>query len=145
MKIIAGSVIALALLGVAPTFGVEKDPTGALPRYNVNTEIDFRGTIVKVREATASDAYAGIYLTIQAKTDTFEVYLGPANFIKLIDLKLRPGLKDVAVTGSRVRFEENDLVLAREVRMDNTVFALRDGKGVPNWIWSTVGALPTGF
>lgn len=146
MKIIAGSVIALTLMsGVAPVLGSEKEPTGARPTYNVNTEIDFSGNIVKVREATAADAFPGTYVTIQVRTGVVEVYLGPANFIKLLDLKLRPGLKDVAVTGSKVIFEGNDLVLAREVRIDTTIFSLRDRKGVPNWIWSGLGAIPTGL
>ena len=146
MKIIAGSVIALTLMsGAVPAFGSEKEPTGARPTYNVNTEMDFTGNIVKVREATANDAFAGTYVTIQVRTGVLEVYLGPANFIKLLDLKLRPGPKVVAVTGSRVTFEGNDLVLAREVRVDNTVFSLRDRKGVPSWIWSGLGAIPTGL
>lgn len=146
MKIIAGSAIALALmLGVAPTFGSEKDPTSTLPNYNVKTELNFSGTIAKVRDLPAGNALAGIYVTIQARAETLEVYLGPADFVKLMKLNVRPGLRDVGVTGSKVRYEGNDLVLARELRFENLVFSLRDEKGVPNWLWATLGAIPTGF
>jgi len=132
-------------LGVAPIFGGGKDPTVGLPQYSVKTEVHFIGTIAKVREVPVGEAFAGIHLTIQAKGDPFEVYLGPADFIKLMGLQLHPGVKDVAITGSKVKFEGNDLVLARELSIDHTVLSLRDEKGFPNWIWAAVGAIPTGF
>jgi len=146
MKIIVGSAIALALtLGVAPGFGGGKDPTVGLPQYNLKTETNFVGTIAKVREVPIGEAFAGIHVTMQSKSETIEVYLGPADFIKLMGMPLRPGVKDVTVIGSKVKFEGSDLVLARELRIDHTELLLRDEKGFPNWIWAAVGAIPTGF
>jgi len=148
MKIIAGSAIAVALMfsrGVTPAFGGGKDLATGVPQYNVKTEVDFIGAIVKVREVPRGEAFAGIHLTIQSKSDAIEVYLGPADFIKLMDMPLRAGLKDVGVTGSKVKFEGNDLVLARELRIDKTVLSLRDEKGFPNWLWATRGESTGGF
>jgi len=142
MKIIASSALAWALVlsrGVTPAFGGGKDAAGDVPQYNTKTEVDFVGTIVKVREVSRAEAFAGIHLTIQSKGDAIEVYLAPADFIKLMDMPLRAGLKDVTVIGSRVKFEGSDLVLARELRVDKTVLSLRDEKGFPNWLWTTRG------
>jgi hypothetical protein len=138
MKTIASSVMAVALVvGITPVFGGDSDPA-RVPQYNVKTEIEFRGTIAKMREVPPGNAYAGVHLTIQtAKSETFEIYLGPADFIKFVGMPLRQGLKDVTVIGSKVKFEGNDLVLARELRVENSVFSLRDEKGFPNWLWIT--------
>jgi hypothetical protein len=139
MKTIAGSVIAVALLfGATPAFSGEKDLASAVPQYNTKTEVELRGTILKVNEVAPGEAFAGIHLTIQTKTNaTFDVFVGPADFIKLMKMPFRPGVKDVGVTGSKVKFEGNDLVLAREVRIDNIFLTLRDEKGFPNWLWAT--------
>ncbi len=144
MKIIAGSVITLALMTGLPAFGGEKDPGGAVPQYNVKTEVDFKGTIVKVREVPAGNAYAGVHLTIQSKADTFEVYLGPADFIQMMQVQLNPGEKNVGVTGARVKFEGEELVLARELRIGNMVLTLRDEKGFPSWLWLTRTGITSG-
>jgi hypothetical protein len=138
MKTIAGSVIAAALLlGVTPAFGGEKDLASAVPQYNTKTEVEFRGTILKVDEIAPGNSFAGVHLTIQTKTNaTFDVFLGPADFIKLMKMPFRPGVKDVGVTGSKVTFEGKEMVLAREVRIDNIFLTLRDEKGFPNWLWA---------
>jgi hypothetical protein len=61
-----------------------------------------------------------------------------------MDVPLRAGSKDVGVTGSKVKFDGNDLVLARELRVGKTVLSLRDEKGFPNWLWVTRG-ITSGF
>ena len=104
MKIITGSAIALGLMfslpwGVTPVFGGDKDSAGGVPQYNRKTEVDFTGTIVKVGEVPAGEAFVGIHLTIQTKGEAIEVFLGPADFIKLMAMPLRPGLKDVGIAG----------------------------------------------
>jgi hypothetical protein len=147
MKIIASSALAWALIlsrGVTPAFGGGKDAAIDVPQYNIKTEVDFIGAIAKVREVPRGEALAGIHLTIQSKGDAIEVYLGPADFIKLMDVPLRAGSKDVGVTGSKVKFDGNDLVLARELRVGKTVLSLRDEKGFPNWLWVTRG-ITSGF
>jgi hypothetical protein len=144
MKIMVGAVMTLAL--VASAFGGGKDPAaGAPPQYNVKSEIDFVGTIVKVSEVPAGEAFAGIHLTMQSKGDAIEVYLAPADFMKLMAVPLHPGMKLVGITGSKVKFEGNDLVLARELRSEKTVLILRDETGFPNWLWARPGIATGGF
>jgi hypothetical protein len=142
MKTILGAVITLAM--ITPAFGGGKDPAPAVPQYNVKSETDFVGTILKVREVPAGEAFAGIHLTIQAKGEPIDVFIGPADFIKLMALPLKAGLKDVGITGSKVKFEGNDLVLARELRIEKTVLSLRDETGFPNWLWGARNGIATG-
>ncbi len=142
MKIILGAVMTLAM--ITPAFGGGKDPAAGVPQYNVKAETDFVGTILKVREVPVGEAFAGIHLTIQAKGDPIDVFLGPADFIKLMAMPLHVGMKDVGITGSRVKFEGNDLVLARELRIEKTVLSIRDETGFPNWLWLTRTGIATG-
>jgi len=143
MKTILGAVIALAL--ITPAFGGGKDPDAGVPQYNVKSQTDFVGTIVKVREVPAGEAFAGTHLTMLAKGENIDVFLGPTDFIKLMAMPLKAGLKDVGITGSKVKFEGNDLVLARELRIEKTVISLRDETGFPNWLWGARNGISTGF
>jgi hypothetical protein len=144
MRTIASSALTVMLgIWASPAFCADKDLTG-VAQYDTKTEIDFSGTLVKVNEVASGNDFAGIYVTLQTKTDSFEVYLGPTAFIKRLGVPLRPGLKDFAVTGSKVKAAAGELVLAREVRVEKTAFLLRDSKGVPNWLWNAP-ELPTGF
>ena len=147
MKTILGAVMTLAvslLFGMTPAFGGGTDPAAGVPQYNVKSETDFVGSILKVREIPTGEAFAGIHLTMQVKNETIEVFLGPTDFIKLMAMPLRNGLKDVGITGSKVKFEGNDLVLARELRIEKTVLSIRDETGFPNWLWATRTGIATG-
>ena len=42
---------------------------------------------------------------------------------------------EIALTGSKVKLEEANLVLAREVEKGDDMLILRDGKGAPVWNW----------
>jgi hypothetical protein len=42
---------------------------------------------------------------------------------------------EVALTGSKVKQDTSDLVLAREVVKGTDALVLRDEKGVPVWNW----------
>jgi len=42
---------------------------------------------------------------------------------------------EVKAVGSKVKFENKDIVLAREVRTGRDTLTLRDAKGSPQWLW----------
>ena len=147
MKTIASSVMSLALIcGAAQAFGGDTAFAGN-PQYNVKTVIDFKGTVEKVRVVPVGEAFAGVHLTIKVtKTgDIQEIFVAPVDFLKFMDVTFHAGMKDVSVTGSKVKFEGNDLVLAREVRIENVVLSLRDEQGFPNWLWLKQSGPTTGF
>lgn len=148
MKSIASSVMTLALvLGAAQAFGGDKDPDSNAPQYNVKTEVAIKGTVEKVRVVPVGEAFAGVHITLKViKTgESQDVFISPAEFLKFMDVTFHAGMKDVTVTGSKVKFEGNDLVLAREARIENVVLSLRDEKGFPNWLWITHSGPTTGL
>jgi hypothetical protein len=63
-----------------------------------------------------------------------DVYLCPKSFFDDMGMSFAKG-DEIAITGSKVKQGETDLILAREIVKGNDTFALRDGKGEPVWSW----------
>jgi hypothetical protein len=148
MNRIASSLITLLFaFSASSTFGGDKDAPAPTPSYDPKTEREFVGPISDIHEIS-SGALQGVYLTIKTRTDTVAVYLGPADFIKVIDVQFRDEFKNgntVKAIGVKVKFESKDIVLAREVGMSQITLTLRDAKGAPQWLWMTNPDDPTGF
>jgi hypothetical protein len=133
MKLIAGSLLTM-LLGFAGS---------PAPVYDAKTEVGFIGNVSGVRE-TSKGELKGVYLTVKTKNEEFDVYLGPSMFVDIFGVNFKKGA-EVTFTGSKVKFEDQDLILAREVHIDNTVLILRDAKGIPQWLWMLKRDVPTGL
>jgi hypothetical protein len=63
-----------------------------------------------------------------------DVYLCPKSFFDDMGMSFVKG-DEIAITGSKVKQGETDLILAREIVKGNDTFALRDEKGEPVWSW----------
>jgi len=74
------------------------------------------------------------HLLVKTGTDTVDVYLCPKSFLDDMGVSFSKG-DEIALTGSKVKQGEADLILAREVVKGNDTFVLRDDKGNPVWSW----------
>ena len=123
------------LLPVALVFGAGTLKTIPAPAYNVATEFNTMVTIEDVREVPKDEILDGIHLTVKSKNDAFDVYVGPSAFVKQFDVAFKKG-GEIELTGSRVKVQGEDLVLAREIRHGHVTLILRDKTGWPNWDWT---------
>ena len=139
MNRIASSLVTVVLATAA--FGGGKDQAPAEPVYDVKTEVQIDAAVSGVKEVSTG-ALKGVFLSVKSKSETMEIYLGPADFVKMFDVKFKNG-DEVVVTGSKIKFEERDVVLAREVEIGKIILRLRDQKGTPNWLW--LKQIPTGL
>jgi hypothetical protein len=71
---------------------------------------------------------------LKTDADTVDVYLCPQSFLVDMGVSFSKG-DGVALTGSKVKQGEVDLILAREVVRVNETLVLRDEKGNPVWNW----------
>ena len=71
-------------------------------------------------------------MLVKTGTDTVDVYLCPKFFLDDMGVSFSKG-DEIALTGSKVKQGEADLILAREVVKGNDTLVLRDGKGNPVW------------
>ncbi len=102
------------------------------PAYNPSTVVNVWGTITAVRQAPAGSPLEGVHLTVKAKTGTFDVYLGPADFLRIFKTNFPVG-SEVEVMGSKVKVDNADVILTREVGVGFADITLRDASGMPEW------------
>jgi hypothetical protein len=102
------------------------------PRYDVATVIDVDATVMDLREVARNNPLSGLHLTVKIESDTIDVFLGPVDFLKEFEITFAKGDK-LEIIGSKVKFGGAHIVLARQVRRDETTLYLRDAKGKPHW------------
>jgi hypothetical protein len=123
--------LAIALLSPLALFA-QRTPEGILPKYDLSTEITVKGTVEEVKLPLKGHEKEIAYLLVKTGTDTVNVYLCPESFLDEMGVSFSKG-DEVAITGSKVKQDANDLILAREVVKDTDTLVLRDGKGKPVW------------
>jgi len=129
------AIFASSLLPVVMVFGAETLKKAPAPAYNLATELHMMVTIEGVRKVPKDEILDGIHLTVKSKNDVFDVYVGPATFVNIFDFTFEKG-DEIELTGSRVKVQGEDLVLAREIRRGRVTLILRDKTGWPNWDWN---------
>jgi hypothetical protein len=102
------------------------------PVYDTATVIDVMATVVDTWEVRKPDRLDGIYVTVQMSSGMLDVYLGPADFVRMFGVIFARGDK-VELIGSRVMTENGEIVLAAEVYSRDATLILRDKDGTPYW------------
>jgi DNA/RNA endonuclease YhcR with UshA esterase domain len=129
------SVVALFLL--MPASGAQKNDEG--PKYDVAKEVTIKGSVEEIKEVPNPKGQIGIYLMVKSGADVVEVRLCPNSFLKEFEVVFKKG-DQLTITGSKVKVEDKEVVLAREIENGNNKLVLRDKQGVPVWTWLTKGA-----
>jgi hypothetical protein len=60
------------------------------------------------------------------------VHLGPAWYLDNQEIKFSVG-EEVEVVGSVVKYDDEDIIIAREITREDGVLVLRDKDGFPYW------------
>lgn len=102
------------------------------PAYNPAAVVDVDGTIAAVRQVPAGNPMQGVHLTVKTKAAAFDVYLGPADFMRIFKTNFRVG-DEVEVSGSKVKSGANYVILTREIEVAGADLTLRDASGAPDW------------
>lgn len=134
----SGAVVCLAAMFLlAPLVMAQKTAAGA-PKYDVAKEVTIKGTLEEIKEVPNPKGQIGIYLMVKSGGDVLEVRLCPNSFFKEFEVAFNKG-DQLTITGSKVRVDEKDVILAREIECGNNKIVLRDKQGVPVWMWLTKG------
>ena len=103
-------------------------------KYDPHTETKMKGTVEEVRLPPKGSEKEIAHLLVKNGTESVDVYLCPRSFLEEMGVAFSKG-DEIAVTGSKVKQDGADLVLAREVVKGNDTLVLRDDKGNPVWTW----------
>jgi hypothetical protein len=106
----------------------------SLPKYDLATEAKMKGTVEELKLPDKGSEKEGARLTLKTTDATINVYLCPKSFLDDMGSTLAKG-DEVNLTGSKVKQDGTDLILAREVVKGTDTLVLRDDKGKPVWNW----------
>src|SRR5947207_9065507 len=131
-------VLLLVLLAVvfgAPALAQKNRTAPASPpKYDLKTEAKFKGTVADLQLPPKGSEKEIAHLVLKNGADAVDVYLCPQAFLADMGFSFSKG-DEIALTGSKVKQGEADLILAREVVKGNDTLVLRDEKGSPVWSW----------
>jgi DNA/RNA endonuclease YhcR with UshA esterase domain len=138
LKLVALAVPLMSLVMLAPALA--GNSTAETPKYDVAKEVTIKGTVEEVKEVPNPKGQAGIHLMVKSGTEIVEVRLCPNSFLKEFEVVFNKG-DELTITGSKVKAEDKEVILARVIESGNNKITLRDAKGVPVWTWLTKGGM----
>ena len=104
------------------------------PKYDPTAEAKFKVTVQDLKLPAKGNEKDAAHLLVKSGDDTIDIYLCPKSFLDDMGATFAKG-DEVTVTGSKIKHDGSDLVLAREVVKGTDTLMLRDDKGKPVWNW----------
>jgi hypothetical protein len=125
--------ILVALLGFVPAPAQQAPAKLAvsLP-CNFQSEVKIKGTVADIKLIGTGANTKVARLVVTTGAESIEVFLCPKSFLDDMGVSFSKG-DEVEITGSRVRDDDLDEMLAREVVKGNDTVVLRDKQGKPVW------------
>jgi len=117
-------------LGILLAQKASSPPTA--PKYDLQTEVKIKGVVLELK--TAEKTKDLLHMMVKSGEETIDVSLCPKSYLDEMGTTFAKG-DEIALTGSKVKVDEANLVLAREVNKGEEMLMLRDGKGVTVWNW----------
>ena len=102
------------------------------PKYDSHTETKIKGTVQEVKSPPKGSEKEIVHLLVKNGTEIVDVYLCPKSFLEEMGVGFSKD-DEIVVTGSKIKQDGMDLVLAREVVKGHDMLVLRDDKGNPVW------------
>jgi hypothetical protein len=121
------------LLWVAPALS-QKAPaeSSSLPKYDLHTETKTKGMIDEVNLLSVGTRKDFTELIIKNGDDKLHIYICPKPFQEEMGISFSKG-DQIVVTGSKVKQDSSDVILARELVKGTDTLLFRDDKGNPAW------------
>lgn len=105
--------------------------------YDVTTETTITGTVESVENITGAGGrgrrgMGGTHLVVKTENDTVEVHVGPAAYLAEKGITLAKG-DTLEILGSRVKVDNENVLIARQIKKGGNTWTLRDASGRPAW------------
>lgn len=105
-------------------------------KYDLQAETKVNGDIEEVKLFALGTRKDFVELVVKSGETKLEVYVCPKPFQDEMAITLSKG-DTLTITGAKVKHEEAEVILARELVRGQDTFLLRDSKGNPIWNWRT--------
>lgn len=121
------------MMVVAGFAGAAFGQGGAGRYYNPNTQVAVKGTVEKATNVTNGQGWYGVHLTLKSQDRTYDVRLGPSDFISQSNFTFAAG-DQVEIWGSQIGPNTGDtIIIARAIEKNGQTLTLRDADGFPAW------------
>lgn len=121
------------LLWVTPGLSQKAQPADtSLPNYDLRAEMKTKGEIDEVNLRSVGARKDFTELILKLGEEKIHVYVCPKPFEEEMGISFTKG-DQIAVTGSKVKHEGADVILARELVKGEDTLMFRDAKGAPVW------------
>jgi len=127
----------LLLLCATLTLAQKVPPNeSSFPKYDLHSEIKTKGIVDEIKVLPWGTRKDVTQLIIKSGDDKVFVYVCPKPFQEEMGISFSKG-DEVSVTGSKVKLDASDVILARELVRGEETLLFRDDKGNPVWDWRT--------
>ena len=126
-------VVLSLLLWVMPGLSQKMPPEdSSLPKYELDAEMKTKGVIDEMNLLSVGKRKDFAELIIKNGEDKIHIYVCPKPFEDEMGISFSKG-DQITVTGSKVKHEGADVILARELLKGDDTLLFRDSKGTPLW------------
>jgi hypothetical protein len=122
------------LLLLTPAFcqkAAQQDDS-SIPKYDLHTETKTKGVVDEIKLLSMGTRKDFTELILKSGEDKINIYVCPKPFQDEMGISFSKG-DEIAVTGSKVKQEASDVILARELVRGTDTLQFRDAKGNPVW------------
>jgi len=121
------------LLWATPALSQKAQPESPrLPSYDLQAEMKTKGEIDEVNLLSVGARKDFTELILKQGEEKVQIYVCPKPFEEEMGISFTKG-DQIAVTGSKVKYEGADVILARELVKGEDTLMFRDAKGAPVW------------
>jgi len=101
-------------------------------QFTAENAVKLDGAVKAIVQPTATQRVQDVLLTLTTATETVEVHLAPAVFLKKIDLALKEG-DTVTVNGWKEATHKTSFVIAGDLTVNGKTYVFRTPKGAQVW------------
>ena len=101
--------------------------------YNPSLADSLTGKVLRVEKVTPFRGMTyGVQILLKTEKETIPVHLGPGWYVERLDIKIGKGDK-IEFKGARANFQDNQVIIAGEIKKGENVLVMRDANGTPVW------------
>ncbi len=101
--------------------------------YDVKTIETANGSVVSIDQVSPDkNMSTGVHLLLNTANGNISVHLGPSWYIDNQEIQINKG-DNITVTGSKVTYNGDQVIIAKEIVKGDQVLKLRDDNGYPVW------------
>lgn len=136
VKVFLSIVVFLSFCAVLTVAQDASQSDHGAPKYDQKTETKTKGVVDDIKVLALGSRKDFVQLVVKSGDDKLPVFVCPKPFQDEMGITFTKG-DEILITGSKVKQEELDVILARELVKGTDTLMFRDNKGNAVWDWKT--------